>query len=123
MFVGCASVSLEAEFIPLSPITIEAMREIPNHELIAKRIPAADGNRRSLIGFAHTFNGYAFLAGEEPSERLSGDWSDLSLSELRCLLFWQVRSDRWSGGLSTDWPSLWSLLAVIRSRVEAGALE
>ena len=99
------------------------MREIPNRELIAERIPAAYGNRRSLIGFAHTFNGYAFLGGEEPPERLSGDWSDLSLSELRCLLFWHVRSDRWSGGHATDWASLWNLLDVIRSRVEAGALE
>jgi hypothetical protein len=122
MVVGCDWAIL-GEFIPVSPITIEAMREIPNRELIAERIPAADGNRHRLICFAHTFNGYAFLGGEEPSERLSGDWSDLSLSELRCLLFWLVCSDRWSGGLSTDWPSLWSLLDVIRSRVEAGALE
>ena len=44
MFVGCDWAIL-GEFIPVSPITIEAMREIPNRELIAERIPAADGNR------------------------------------------------------------------------------
>lgn len=99
------------------------MREIPNHELIADRIPIADSNQQALIHFAHTFNGYTFLDGEDSSELFRARWSDLSLSELRCLLFLYVRADRWGGGMSTDWPLMWDLLVAIRGRVEAGALD
>ena len=99
------------------------MREIPNHELMADRIPAVDGNQQGLIRFAHTFNGYTFLDGADPSEQFRADWTDLSLSELRCLLFLYVRADRWRGGMSTDWPLMWDLLATIRGRVEAGELD
>ena len=63
------------------------MREIPNDELIADRIPAADGHQQALIRFAHTFNGYIFLDGADPSEQFRANWSNLSLIELRCLLF------------------------------------
>ena len=99
------------------------MREIPNHELIADRIPAADGNQQGLIRFAHTSNGYTFLDDADPSEQFRANWSDLSLSELRCLLFLYVRADRWSGGMSTDWLLMCDLLATIRGRVEAGELD
>ena len=102
---------------------MEIMREIPNHELIADRIPTADGNQQALIHFAHTFNGYTFLDGADPSDLFRERWSDLSLSELRCLLFLYVRADRWDGGMSTDWPMMWDLVAAIRGRVEAGVLD
>ena len=102
---------------------MEAMRVIPNHELMADPIPAADGHQQGLIRFAYTFNGYTFLDGADPSEQFRANWSDLSLSELRCLLFLYVRADRWSGGMSMDWPLMWDLLATIRGRVEAGQLD
>lgn len=99
------------------------MREIPNHELTADRIPTADSNQQGLIHFAHTFNGYTFLDGADPSDLFRERWSDLSLSELRCLLFLYVRADRWEGGMSTDWPMMCDLVAAIRGRVEAGVLD
>ena len=59
----------------------------------------------------------------DPSEQFRAAWIDLTLSELRCLLFLYVRADRWSGGMSMDWPLMWDLLATIRGRVEAGQLD
>ena len=76
-----------------------------------------------MIRFAHTFNGYTFLDGADPSVQFRGDWTDLSLRELRCLLFLYVRADRWRAGMSTDWPLMRDLLATIRGRVEAGELD
>jgi len=95
----------------------------PKQELIADRIPSADGHQQALIHSAHTFNGYSFLDGADPSELFRANWSDLSLSELRCLLFLYVRADRWGGDMSTDWPLMWDLVAAIRGRVQAGELD
>ena len=122
MAEGWASASLKQAFAAFVA-WMEAMHEIPNHELIADRIPAADSHQQGLIRFAHTFNGYTFLDGADPSEQFRANWSDLSLSELRCLLFLYVRADRWDGGMSTDWPMMWDLVAAIRGRVEAGELD
>ena len=119
---GWASVSLKQAFAAFV-LLMKAMREIPNHELIADRIPAADSHQQGLIRFAHTFNGYTFLDGADPSEQFHANWSELSLSELRCLLFLYVRADRWDGGMSTDWSMMWDLVAAIRGRVEAGDLD
>ena len=119
---GWASASLKQAFAAFV-LLMKAMREIPNHELMADRIPAADSHQQGLICFAHTFNGYTFLDGADPSEQFHANWSELSLSELRCLLFLYVRADRWDGGMSTDWPMMWDLVAAIRGRVEAGALD
>ena len=117
-----ASVSLKVAFTAFV-VGMEAMREIPNYELIADRIPAADSHQQGLIRFAHTFNGYTFLDGADPSEQFHANWSELSLSELRCLLFLYVRADRWDGGMSTDWSMMWDLVAAIRGRIEAGDLD
>ena len=122
MAYGFDSVSLKVPFSAFV-VFIEAMREIPNDELIADRIPAADGHQQGLIRFAHTFNGYTFLDGADPSEQIHANWSELSLSELRCLLCLYVRADRWDGGMSTDWSMMWDLVATIRGRVEAGDLD
>lgn len=119
---GLASASLKQAFVAFV-VWMEIMREIPNHELIADLIPTTDGHQQGLIRFAHTFNGYTFLDGADPSEQFRANWSNLSLSELRCLLFLYVRADRWDGGMSTDWPLMWDLLVAIRERVEAGALD
>ena len=100
-----------------------AAREISNHELKLERIPAVDCDRQALIRFAHTFNGYTFLDGADPSERFDADHSALTLSELRCLLFLQIRSDRWSGGLSTDWKLIRELVGAIRVKVQAVDLD
>ena len=117
-----ASANLKRAFAAFV-VWMVAMREISNHELIADRIPAAAGHQRGLIRFAHTFNGYTFLDGADPSEQFRANWADLSLSELRCLLFLYVRADRWDGGMSTDWSLMWDLVAAIRARVEAGELD
>ena len=122
MAEGWASASLKQAFAAFVVWT-EAMREIPNHELMADRIPAADGHQQGLIRFAHTFNGYTFLDGADSSELFQANWSDLLLRELRCLLFLYVRADRWDGGMSTDWSMMWDLVAAIRGRVEAGDLD
>ena len=100
-----------------------AAREISNHELKLERIPAVDCDRQALIRFAHTFNGYMFLDGADPSERFDAGHSALTLSELRCLLFLQIRSDRWSGGLSTDCQLIRELLGAIRGKVEQSLLD
>ena len=122
MAEGLALASLKQTFAAFV-VWMEATREIPNHELIADRIPAAEGHQLGLIRFAHTFNGYTFLDGADPSEQFRASWADLSLSELRCLLFLYVRADRWDGGMSTDWSLMWDLVAAIRGRVEAGQLD
>ena len=100
-----------------------AAREISNHELKLERIPAVDCDRQALIRIAHTFNGYTFLDGADPSERFDSDHSALMLSELRCLLSIQIRSDRWSGGFSSDWQLIRELLGVIRGKVEQPLLD
>ncbi len=122
MAKGLAAASLK-QALAAFVVWMVAMREIPNHELMADRIPAADSHQQGLIRFAHTFNGYTFLDGADPAEQFRANWSELSLSELRCLLFLYVRADRWDGGMSTDWPLMWELVAAIRGRVEAGELD
>ena len=74
---------------------------------------------QALIRFAHTFNGYTFLDGADPLERFDADHTALTLSELRCLHFIQIRSDRWSGVLSTDWKLIRELVGAIRVKVQA----
>lgn len=88
MAKGLAAASLR-QALAAFVVWMVAMREISNQELIADRIP-------------HTFNGYTFLDGADPSEQFRANWADLSLSELRCLLFLYVRADRWDGGMSTE---------------------
>ena len=122
MAKGLAAASLK-QALAAFVVWMVAMREISNQELIADRIPANDGHHQGLIRFAHTFNGYTFLDGADPSEQFRANWADLSLSELRCLLFLYVRADRWDGGMSTDWSLMWDLVAAIRARVEAGELD
>ena len=56
MAEGWASASLKQAFVAFV-LLMEAMREIPNHELMADRIPAADSHQQCFIRFAHTFNG------------------------------------------------------------------
>lgn len=78
-------------------------------------------HQQGLICFAHTFNGQKFLDSADLSELSRAKRPDLSLRDLRCLLFLSMRADRWDGGMRTDWPMIWDLVAAIRWRVEAGA--
>ena len=99
------------------------LRVIPNEQLLLDQIP--DPNV-SLIGweiFAHTINGYDVMGGFEPCAELANSGTSVTLTELRCCLFFEARRDRHSGGISTNEELIGDLLRAIREKVKAGELD
>lgn len=120
------------------------MREIPNHLLIAEKIPFPHPKHfwnSPVILFAQFFDGYKYVSGND--EEHQGQKAALfltdafkkfestktlptSLSALRALLFVEQRNDYWQGGSTPTDVQLEFLLALlgeIRRKVEAGELE
>ena len=96
---------------------------IPNQQLSLERIPDPDAD---LIGweiFAHTINGYDVMGGFEPCAELANSGTSVTLTELRCCLFFEARRDRHSGGISTNEDLIRDLLRSIREKVKAGELD
>ena len=104
-------------------ITVEAMREISNTELIAARIPDPEAELWGWERFAHTINGYEVMGGFEACADLANRGIPFTLTELRCCLFFEARRERHSGGMSTNEEWIRDLLRAIRRMVEAGEVD
>lgn len=72
------------------------------------KVPSANcDNRKELIKFALSFNGYQWADGgpdkvgeiyKQVKEKIKeGKLGEISLEELRCCLFWRQRAHRWNG--------------------------
>ena len=96
---------------------------IPDNELTLDQIPSPDGDLREWSRFAHTINGYEVMGGFDACADLANSGGAVTLTQLRCALFFEARRDRHSGGCSFDEGVIRSLLKAIRLKVEAGELD
>lgn len=99
------------------------MRIIQNHQLKLSRIPDPEDDLRDWVHFAHTINGYEAAGSFEACAELFHSNTAESLTELRCALFFQARSDRHGGEYFDCSPTVRELLRLIRQKVAAGELE
>ena len=95
------------------------LRMIPNEQLLLERIPDPEGDLRGWERFALTNNGYNVMGGVEAFADLANSGTPTTLTELRCLLFFEARRDRWNGGFTTNESLFRQLLRAIRQKVEA----
>ena len=110
------------------------MREIPNEELAAEKLPPPAASWRDIGGFALTFNGYehwgSFAACGEVAENC---WQDYkagkglpeNLTVLRTSLFFEQRRWRHYGyePNETGMEYIQALVEGIRAKVQAGELD
>ena len=99
------------------------LRLIPNEQLVLGRIPDAEAELCGLERFAHTINGYEVMGGFESCADLANRGTQITLTELRCCLFFEARRERHSGGMSANEEWIRELLRTIRQKVEAGELD
>ena len=99
------------------------MSEIPNPELIADRIPDPEGDLGGWERFAHTINGYEVMGGFEACAELANSGAAITLTQLRCSLFYEARRDRHSGGISFDEEVIRHLLRAIHQKLRDGELD
>lgn len=80
---------------------------IPTSEITLDIVPAADASNREIIAFAQTLNGYEQVGGQARdlgsyvSKLAAQPIEDLSLEDLRILLFARQRAHYHQGG---GWP-------------------
>ena len=98
------------------------MSEIPNSELIADRIPNPEADLWGWERFAHTINGYDVMGGFEACAELANSGAAITLTELRCSLFYEARRDRHSGGISFNEEVIRQLLRAIHQKIRDGEL-
>ncbi|MFM7674495.1 MAG: hypothetical protein ACKO5F_02655 [Synechococcus sp.] len=99
------------------------MRTIQNHQLKLRRIPDPEGDLHDWAHFAHTIKGYEAAGSFKAcAERFHSNTAN-TLTELRCALFFQARSDRHGGAAFDCSPTVRELLRRIRQTVAAGELE
>ena len=96
---------------------------IPNNELTLEQIPSPEDDLYGWIHFAHTINGYEVMGGFDACADLANSGGAVTLTQLRCALFFEARRDRHSGGYSLDEQLIRRLLKAIRLKVEAGELD
>ena len=95
---------------------------IPNEQLVLGRIPDPEAELWGWERFAHTIDGYDVMGGFEACADLANRGIPITLTELRCCLFFEARRERHSGGMSTNEEWIRELLRAIRQKVEAGEL-
>ena len=95
---------------------------IPNEQLLLARIPDPEAELWGWERFAHTINGYEVMGGFKACADLENRGTPITLTELRCCLFFEARRERHSGGMSTNEKWIRQLLRAIRQKVEAGEL-
>ena len=100
-----------------------AMSSIPNDELILDQTPSSEGALRGWSRFAHTINGYEQMGGFHPCADLANSGGAVTLTQLRCALFFEARRDRHSGGISNNEELIRDLLRAIRQKVKSGELD
>ena len=99
------------------------MRELSNNELIAERAPDPEGDLYGWEQFAHTINGYDVMGGFEACADLANSHSAVTLTELRCSLFFEARRERHSGVMSVNEEVVRHLLRAIRQKLLDGDLD
>ena len=99
------------------------MHLISNEQLQLDRIPDPKAELWGWERFAHTINGYDVMRRFEPCADLANSGTPTTLTELRCILFFEARRERHSGGMSTNEELIRDLLRAIRQKVEAGELD
>ena len=99
------------------------MNEITNGELIADRIPDPEGDLWGWERFAQTINGYDVMGGFEACAELANSGAAITLTELRCSLFYEARRDRHSGGISFNEEVIRQLLRAIHQKIRDGELD
>lgn len=93
------------------------MRTISNNQLKLELIPDPEGDFSDWPSFAHTINGYEVAGSFEACADLANAGPAITLTELRCALFFEARRDRHSGGLADVEPAVRRLLRAIREKV------
>ena len=76
-----------------------------------------------LESLCPTINGYEVMGGFDACADLANSGGAATLTQLRCVLFFEARRDRHSGGHSLDEKLIRRLLTKIRLKVEAGELD
>ena len=99
------------------------MDRIPNNELTLEQTPSPEGDLQGWSRFAHTINGYEVMGGFEPCADLANSGGAVTLTQLRCALFFEARRDRHSGGISNNEELIRDLLRAIRQKVKSGELD
>ena len=99
------------------------MHEIPNCELSVDRVPDPEGDLWGWERFAHTINGYDVMGGFEACADLANSHSAVTLTELRCSLFFEARRERHSGVMSVNEEVVRHLLRAIRQKLLDGDLD
>ena len=99
------------------------LRLIPNEQLVLECIPDPEAELWGWESFAHTINGYDVVGEFEACADLANRGTPITLTELRCCLFFEARRERHSGGMSTNEEWIGDLLRAIRQKVEAGELD
>ena len=121
MLVRLTNVKLQTDATVLARRV--TMVEIANDELVVELIPNPEANLCGWERFAHTLNGYEVMGGFKPCADLANSGSARTLTELRCVLFFEARRDRHSGGICTNEPLIRGLLKSIRQKVSEDLLE
>jgi hypothetical protein len=91
---------------------VSTVRQIPNDELIAERIPRPDATWYEIERFALTFDGYKHAGSFEACAEIANTRRNETLDDLRTRLFFEQRSYRHSG-----WPPEGDALEYIRGLV------
>ena len=91
--------------------------EISNSQLTAAQIPDPEGKLSGWVSFGHSFNGYEYAGSLEACAAIANGGNAISLSELRCALFFEARRDRHSGGYTDVTPTVRDLLRRIKAKV------
>ena len=96
---------------------MSSINPISNQDLKLVDIPDPEVNWDAWSRFAHTINGYEVQGGFEPCADLANGGEAKTLTELRCALFFEVRRERHSGGLTDVSDVVKQLLREIRRKV------
>ena len=102
---------------------MSSINPISNQDLQLDDIPNPDGDWDAWSRFAHTMNGYEVQGGFKPCADLANGGEAKTLTELRCVLFFEARRERHSSDMSTDQSLICELLGAIRQKVESRQLD
>jgi len=99
------------------------MRSLTNEQLRMEHIPEPDCPAQVWVKFAHTIKGYEVIGSFEACANLANNDTATTLTELRCVLFFEARRERHSGGRAPTSPQVRRLLRRIRAKVSDGELD
>jgi len=99
------------------------MRHLTNRQLKLERIPDPDGDLRDWDLFAHTIDGYEAAGSFEACAALYHKKDAMTLTELRCALFFASRKDGYNYCPEGETSVAKELLRRIRAKVAARELD